>query len=252
LRFKQIYAIYHNVLKPRITIILLSIITLLAVEASAQKLYPENLPHFDKRRFHFGFSLGVNSTDFTIRRKANMFQYDSLMVLESSKQAGFNLAIISDLHLGPYFNLRFVPALSFAQRNLEYTFNRGDTTSYMIVKPVESTFVEFPLHLKYRSARLNNFAAYIFGGGNFLIDLASQRDVKNAISTDIVVKLNKYDYRYELGFGFDFFLEYFKFSPELKMSFGIPDILKRDGTVYSEPIDKLRSRVFLISINFEG
>lgn len=233
-------------------ILFLTLLGFSGLKLSAQKLYPENLPNFDKRLFHFGFSLGVNSTDFTIRRKPNLFQFDSLMVLESQRQSGFNLAIVSDLHLGPYFNLRFVPALSFAQRNLEYTFNRGDTASIMRVKPIESTFVEFPLHLKYRSARLNNFAAYVFGGGNFLIDLASQRDVSNEISNDIVVKLRKYDYRYEMGFGFDFFLQYFKFSPEFKMSFGIPDILVRDGTVYSEPIQRLRSRVFLFSINFEG
>lgn len=233
-------------------ILLAVLIFLSASTLHAQKLYPENLPNFDKRPFHFGFSLGVNSTDFIIQRKANLFQFDSLMVLESQKQSGFNLAIVSDLHLGPYFNLRFVPALSFAQRNLEYTFNRGDTASVLRVKPIESTFVEFPLHLKYRSARLNNFAAYVFGGGNFLIDLASQRDVSNDVSNDIVVKLKKYDYRYEIGFGFDFFLQYFKFSPEFKMSFGIPDILVRDGTVYSEPIQRLRSRVFLFSINFEG
>lgn len=230
----------------------LTLVLLSVPQLYAQKLYPENLPNFDKRFIHFGFSLGINSTDFTIRRKPNLFQYDSLMVLESQKQSGFNLAIVSDLHLGPYFNLRFVPALSFAQRNLEYTFNRGDTASVLRVKPIESTFVEFPLHLKYRSARLNNFAAYVFGGGNFLIDLASQRDVSNDISNDIMVKLRKYDYRYEMGFGFDFFLQYFKFSPEFKMSFGIPDVLVRDGTVYSEPIQRLRSRVFLFSINFEG
>lgn len=237
----------------RINFIALVVLILLsASQLFAQKLYPENLPNFDKRTIHFGFSLGINSTDFTIRRQPNLFQYDSLMVLESQKQAGFNLAIVSDLHLGPYFNLRFVPALSFAQRNLEYTFNRGDTASVLRVKPIESTFVEFPLHLKYRSARLNNFAAYVFGGGNFLIDLASQRDVSNDISNDIVVKLKKNDYRYEMGFGFDFFLQYFKFSPEFKMSFGIPDVLVRDGTVYSEPIQRLRSRVFLFSINFEG
>ena len=228
------------------------IANILSATAHAQKLKVENLPKFDTKWIHFGFSLGFNSTDFIIHPVPDFNTFDTLRVIESEKKPGFNLGIISDLHLGSHFNLRFLPALSFAQRNLEYTYSRGDTFNYKKVKPVESTFLEFPLNLKYRSARVNNFAAYVLGGVKYSIDLASQKDVDNAFSDEIVVKLRKHDYSYEMGFGLDFFLEYFKFSPELKVSFGVRDLLIHDSTQYSDPLRKLNSRILLISLNFEG
>lgn len=216
---------------------------------SAQKKIPENLPKFDAKHFHFGFSLGLNTSDFTINRKKFDFSTDSILSINSAKQSGFDLAIISDLHLHPYLSLRFIPGLSFAQRNLEYTFNSGDTATFVEIKPIESTFIQLPLYLKYRSARVNNFAAYIVGGGKYAIDLASQENVELG---EYVVKLKKHDMHAEIGFGLDLFLEYFKFSPEIKMAFGLKDVLVKDGSIYTNPINSLNSRIFLISFHFEG
>lgn len=56
----------------------------------------------------------------------------------------------------------------------------------------------------------------------------------------------------EIGFGTDFYLEYFKFGIEIKMSYGIRDILDRDNTPLTDPIDKLSTKMFLLSLTFEG
>ncbi|MBL4654033.1 MAG: PorT family protein [Flavobacteriales bacterium] len=210
-----------------------------------------NLSSFDRRKVHFGFTLGFNSADFIMETNLN----DSLLKLESQSQSGFNLGIITDLHLGPYFDLRLVPTLSFAQRNLEYTYLFYDAEKpETIQKIVESTFLNFPLNLKYRSVRQTNFAAYIIGGASYSYDLASQNktDNKNAQLADIVVKLNRHSYMWEIGVGFDFFLEYFKFSTELKMAYGMNDISVNDETMFSEPITSLKSKIFILSFNFEG
>ena len=219
---------------------------------SAQEKKIENLPKFDHKRIHFGFTLAINNADFVVTHQPDFWRYDSLLSVQSEDQLGFNLGIVTDLHLHPYFNLRFIPSLAFAQRNLEYSFDRGDSATYLIVKPVESTFLEFPLYLKYRSKRVNNFAAYIIGGPKFSFDLASQKDVVNTPGTEIVVKLNDKDYSLDIGFGLDLFLEYFKFSPEIKMSFGLPNTLIKDNTIFSDPIQRLNSRIFLFSLHFEG
>ena len=159
---------------------------------------------------HFGFSLGINSSDFTI--DYDLARNDSLKRLEVDPQLGFNLGIVTDLHLGEYFSLRFIPTLSFSQRNINYEFGsfRGEENQ-KFVKPVESTYLDFPVNLKLRSARDNNFAAYIVGGFMFSYDLVSQEDSKNNSSNpdDIVIKLSKSTYHYQAGFGFDFFLQYF-------------------------------------------
>ena len=69
---------------------------------------------------------------------------------------------------------------------------------------------------------------------------------------DIIVKIGKNDWAYEVGGGFDFFLPYFKFGIELKQSFGLPNVLIQDNTEFSTPLHSLRSNVFMLSFTFEG
>jgi hypothetical protein len=224
--------------------------------AQAQRKRVENVPEFDRKKMHFGFTFGINSTDFVIGREPDYTRYDSLVSVESKSISGFNLGIVADFHITPVLNLRFLPSLSFAQRNLQYNF-RSSNPDYpsgysMVEKPVESTFLEFPLLLKYRSARVNNFAAYVVGGFNYRMDMASQKDVIDAFGQEIV-KLINYDLAYEIGVGFDFFMEYgWKFSPELKFSFGMPNILVKDKTMWTNPINRLSSRIIVLSFHFEG
>jgi hypothetical protein len=218
----------------------------------AQKPKIQNLPKFDQKIIHFGFMLGINSTDFSVNKKPDFGGVDSMRVIESQSQPGFNLGIVSELHFNQFWSIRFVPTLAFAQRDLEYTLIRFDTVRSKFVNPVESTFLEFPVLLKYRSKRANNFGAYIVGGGKYVLDMASQKDVSNEFGENINIRLYKHDYAFELGVGFDFFLEYFKFSPEIKLSFGLRDILIQDNNIYTTPIQRLTSRILLISLNFEG
>jgi Outer membrane protein beta-barrel domain len=216
----------------------------------AQKVKTINSPNYDYKQLHFGFLLGINKADFIIHPTANLAGLDSVYVLESSPQSGFNLGIVSNLRLNDYMDLRFIPALSFSTRNLEYTFKstKGDIKR---TKPIESTFVQFPLDLKLKSARLNNFRAYLVVGGKYSIDIASQKDVNSSLISDAIVKLSKNDIYYSVGVGFDFYQRYFKFSPELKFNFGLRNLLVRDNNVFSKSIDKITSKIIDISFTFE-
>lgn len=223
------------------------------LQVSAQQKTLLNLGDFDEKNIHFGFSLGVNTSSFIM--ESDLSRSDSLIRLEVLPQSGFNLGIVSDLHLGPLFNLRFIPTLSFGERRLEYTFleNTGKPST-ILSKAVESTYLDFPVNLKYRSIRYNNFAAYFVGGFMYSYDLISQKDVINAKSNlaETVIKLDNNNINYQLGVGFDFFLEYFKFSPEIKMSYGVNNLIINDNTILSDPITRLRSKILLISFTFEG
>lgn len=223
------------------------------VNTIAQQKTILNLGDFDEKKIHFGFSLGVNTSSFIM--ESDLSRSDSLIRLEVLPQSGFNLGIVTDLHLGPLFDLRFIPTLSFGERRLEYTFleNTGKPST-VLSKAVESTYLDFPLNLKYRSIRYNNFAAYFVGGFMYSYDLISQKDVINAKSNiaETVIKLDNSNINYQIGVGFDFFLEYFKFSPELKMSYGVNNLIINDNTILSDPITSLRSKIFLLSFTFEG
>jgi hypothetical protein len=211
-----------------------------------------NLPNYYKQRLHFGFTLGVNRANFIIHPAPHFELFDTLKAVESVPKFGFNLGIVSEFAVHQYVTIRFVPSLSFAERNLQYYFEGYDTI--VRKKTIESTFLNFPLDLKLRSKRVENFGAYILAGGSYSLDLASKRKVENNTTdiTEQIVKLKRDDFGYEVGAGAEFYLEYFKFAIEGKLSIGTRNLLIKDNTVFSNSIDKLNSKMFLISITFEG
>jgi len=210
-----------------------------------------NLPTYYKKRMNFGFTIGVNRANFIIHPAPHFERFDTLKSVVSVPKYGFNLGIVSELMLHQYITLRFIPNLSFAERNIQYDFQGYDTI--VRKKTIESTFLNFPLNLKLRSKRVGNFGAYILAGGSYSLDLASKRKAVNSTDpNEQIVKLKRDDFGYEVGAGTEFYLEYFKFAIEAKLSIGTKDLLIKDNTIYSNSINKLNSKVFLISITFEG
>jgi hypothetical protein len=214
----------------------------------AQRIKVKNLEKYDKQKIHFGFLLGTNTTDFRLTKADDFYKSDSVLVLEADGKSGFNLGIVCNLHLGDHFDLRFVPDLAFSQRNLNYKLTTVVGASDVVVKKVESTFIEFPLELKFKSTRVNNYRFYVTGGFRYMIDLVSQAKVENEKE---LVKLERKDYGYTVGLGMDLYLPLFKFSPEIKMFQGIPNVLTTDPSVYTTTISSLKSRVFTLSLLFE-
>ncbi len=213
-----------------------------------------NLPKFEHRFMHFGFLIGINSADFRlVRYPPTVYGADTLLVLEPQNTVGFNLGIISEMHLGEYFGLRFTPNLAFSERKLTYTFRTFEGEK-QYEKKIESTLINFPLNLKIKSARLNNFSAYIIGGATYSLDLASDASAQNNSKNlnDIFLKLGPHDFMGDIGFGTDFYLEYFKFGIELKMSYGLKNIHIKESNAFSDPIDILKTKMFLLSFTFEG
>jgi hypothetical protein len=238
----------------RIKIIILALSLSLFTNVFGQRATTQNLPKFDHRFMHFGFLLGINNAYFVVDRfPPTVAGSDSLFVLDAKSATGFNLGIISSMHLSPAFSLRFTPNLAFSSRSLIYQFETYEGTKEY-TKVIESTLINFPISVKYKSVRVNNFSAYVLVGAAYSLDLASNAGYENTSTNpnDIIVALKKGDYLGEIGFGTDFYLEYFKFGLEFKMSYGLKDLLDHDGTQFSSPIDQLRSKMFLLSLTFEG
>jgi hypothetical protein len=152
------------------------------------------------------------------------------------------------MRIGEHFNLRFIPGISFVGRGMNYTLIERDTVSTTYEKTVTSVFLEVPLYFKFRSRRINNWRVYIMGGGKFLYDMASKEEVE---SDEVILKLKREDYTWDLGVGVDFYLEYFKMSVEARMAFGLNNLLVEDQTVFTNSIESLKSKTFLFSIYFE-
>ena len=122
----------------------------------------------------------------------NFQNFDSLYIFDNIKQTGFTLSIVSDLHLGEYFDLRFLPGLSFAQRDLIYTFYDNNVKGEETKKEIESTFLQLPVFLKFKSERVNNFRAYVLAGVEYNIDMVSQAKVRNKDKDFVKLKRNDY------------------------------------------------------------
>ena len=207
----------------------------------------QNLSRYDFQKIHFGFTLGINELNFNVKKNSNTITNDSLKTLYSKSQKGFNLGIVSNLRIGKYTDLRFVPALIFGERQLEYSFS--DSLNTNDVKKIESTLIDFPIYIKYKSERYNNFRAFVIGGIKYSLDIASQSDIDD--EGQKLVKLKKNDLMGEVGFGLDFYLEYFKFSPQIKLSYGLINLLKSEDSVYSNSINRLSTNGWMLSFTFE-
>lgn len=234
---------------PLLKVFFICFFSVMVTDVRAQVRKVQNIPKYDKQRIHFGFALGFTSPDFRLNPDQNFRTMDSVYNVESEAQLGFLLGIVSNVRITDYFDVRFVPMLTFAQRNLLYTMRGGNNPGAPTIKKVESTFLDFPLMVKYKSARVNNYRIYVLAGGKYSVDLVSQADVED--SDKEPVRLQPYDYGYEIGCGIDFYLMYFKFAIEIKMYNGINNLLVKDDLIYSRALESLNSKIFYISLLFE-
>ena len=131
---------------------------------------------------------------------------------------------------------------------MHYRFN-NDTYSIVTIKKIESTLLDFPIHVKYKSNRYNNVRTYLICCLKYSLDIASQDNVND--EGQKIVKLKKNDLLTEIGFGLDFYLEYFKFSPQIKLSYGLLNLLSKDSTIYTKTINNLTTNGWMISFTFE-
>ena len=119
----------------RIHLILILLLGTNIGQVLAQRDIPDNLPKFDNKHLHFGFQLGMSSNGFALDH--DLTKSDSLIKLETGTQPGLVIHVVSELHLGPYFGLRFTPGIAFAARDLQYEYFSTQPTS-PIVKTIES------------------------------------------------------------------------------------------------------------------
>lgn len=233
----------------KVIFILLSI-CFIAFNAESQQRRALNLTRYDITPIHFGMSLALNTMDFTIHNSGKFLtSIDSIYAIENKKTVGFNINIVTNYNFTRFFSIRFLPGLNFGERDLEYWVRNGGVLSKHIMK-IESTFLDFPVLLQYKSVRVNNFRPYVIAGGCYKYDLAAQKKIRQEDMPKI--KLQKKGYYYEIGFGTDFFNEFFKFAMELKYTVGINNIIVPDNTQYTAAIEKMTSRMVTLSFLFEG
>ena len=216
----------------------------------------KNLALYDQRKLHFGFTVGLNTSDFYIRNSDTFFDTSIIKQvygIENAQAPGFHLGPISNFRIGKYFDFRVLLDLTFTQRDLSYVLlkENQDGQEYFTshTMKLSSTFIEFPLLIKYKSERINNYRVYVIGGIKPVLDLASKKKIPEEEMP--MIRLKQPDLYGEFGAGIDFYLPYFKFSPELKMGVGLDNVAVEDDTEFTGALKYLKSKIFMLSFHFE-
>lgn len=229
------------------------IIFLVPFTLLGQRFKQERYKNFDRRLFHFGFMLGFNTSDFTLYPELNNYENYKILTVENDAQPGGQLGILTTMRIGtPMVRLRFIPTISFQERSIKYKFEDTTKVGFRIEdERVNSTNLDFPLMLQFRTRRLNNFAAYCLIGGQYSLDLQSQEKASQDY-IDPFIKIKRQDWQGQIGAGLEFFAPYFKFGLELKFTHGFGNSFVKDNTYIAAPIRNLYNRGWVVSFIFEG
>lgn len=233
-------------------IVLLTMSLMLMLSTFAQRAIELNLPDHDEKQYYFGIILGYNASHYSVTHHPYFLSRDTISVVNSQNSGRIHLGIMANWQLSKHFDLRFYPLnLIFSEKKFGYTQKyTGDPNTAYETQNVESIVMSFPLQVRLKSDRINNFRVYTLAGLKYDFDLASNSGARNS---DNIVKVNKSDYGLEGGIGFQFFFPYFILSPEIKFSYGLTNVHSRDESLrYSNVIDKMNSRMILFSLHFEG
>ena len=203
-----------------------------------------NLENEDKDFLNWGYYLGFNQYDFKFEYK------NDLQDILVDKSMGFNVGLIGEMRINEFLDLRFEPGLFYATRTLGFP---GFTEEADALREVKSTYINFPLLLKVSTKRLGNWKPFIIGGVSASMNLGSN-EVSLDDNSSGTFRMKKQVFNYELGFGIDFYTEYFKFSPSIRGVFAMSDELVPDNdpnSAWTGNIDALRTRGIFVNFTFE-
>jgi hypothetical protein len=206
-----------------------------------------NMPEHDSKQYYFGIALGVNMSAYKLSYTPTYATTDDFSKIQPQNGPGFTMGIIGNLQLSRYVNLRFIPALTFANKTIESVGINPNNTA---VRNVESIYTSLPLQIKFKSDRIRNFKFYSIVGSKFDYDLASNAKSRRE---DEWLKIKPYDVGAEIGVGFEFYFPNFIFSPEIKMSHGLMNLHQKDPLIpMSNQIDAIRTRSIMLTFMIEG
>jgi len=224
------------------------LIILTASTAQAQFLTRERIlndENFDKKPWSWGYYFGINRYDFNFDYK------EARPDIFVEQNYGFNVGLLGNKRINEFLDLRLEPGLVYNARTLFYLDIPGEENDR--IRELNSTYIHFPLLLKFSTKRLNNFKPFVVGGFSYSHNLSSNEKNPDDNSSGQFRMTNNTFY-YEVGFGIDLYLPYFKFSPSIRGVFALTDELVRDenpNSLYTSNIETMQSRGIFLNFTFQ-
>ena len=217
-----------------------------------------NRPYADTKKFHFGFSVGMNFQNLAITNNGFITDDGEEWYADvPAHSPGFSVNVLADYRISEHFNLRVSPGLLFGNKMVRFLNHRGnpqwaEQTHYKQSQNVKSTYIVVPIDLKMSAKRYHNMRPYFTGGIMYAHDLAKDRSEQ--------LKLKNADVMFTVGMGCDFYMPFFKLCPEVKFCFGLKDLLDRnrpdlednpDVRRFTQSVDKVKSNMVVVTFFFE-
>ena len=244
---------------------ILILIALLAafLPSQAQERIAQNKPYIDLRPLHLGILVGMNLQDLelenvgpqTVTLEDGTTQTKTIVCDADTWNAGFSVGVLADLRLSKHLNLRFSPTMHFGAKHLTF-HNLTDLTPEgrytEVTQDLKSTYISFPVDLKFSAERWNNYRPYLLAGINPMVNLSGK--------DQDYIQLKRADTFLEVGLGCDFYLPFFKLIPELKFCFSLTDALNKDHAnelldmnkrIYANAVKAGHSKMVVLTFYFE-
>lgn len=243
----QIFNLWHKFHLYRHQIIGALLLLIIVLPSQAQNDPKENLLDYDLEWIHYGFLIGFHESKYRTQYDDVYATpaFDTLHSIVPGNLPGWKVGFIVDMALQEYISFRVLPTVGFYEYDLTYRFTDGRTIREL--KP--ATMVEVPLMLKYKSARRGNVAMYITGGLSPSFEAAGKGD---QFDTQEGLALRDWNVAVDAGIGFDLYFPLFKFSPEVRYSWGLRNMLTGDPNEYDAALKKLTYQNISFYVTFEG
>lgn len=226
---------------------ILGLISLLSSPLLGQRERIKHRPYADLKPYYLGFGIGLHTQDLRLSNHGRTLPDGQTLFAEVPEyRPGFNVGVMLGRVFSPGLELRLMPSLYFGDKLVAYSDGKTEQTSFLL----RSTYISIPLQLKYAAIRLNNLRPYVALGGYGAISLGGKRGE--------ILRERNLDYGLLLSVGCDLYLRYFTLSPELTLSYGIPNIidlerkdLEDDRRIYyTQALSGGRNRMIGITFNF--
>ncbi len=223
------------------------ILVCFGLNATAQNNPSDNLINYDDQWIHYGFLIGVHSSKYMIKYSDTFVSpaMDTVHSIVPGNLGGFKLGFIANMKISQYLDFRGSLTVGFYENDLLYRFT--DETDIRELK--DATMVEIPLLLKYKSVRRGNFAMYMLGGLTPSFEAASRSSREDVTEK---LELKGWNMAFEIGGGFDIYYPFFKFSPEIRYSYGLRNMLTGEPNQFSQGLDRLSTQNLTVFVTFEG
>jgi Outer membrane protein beta-barrel domain len=237
-----LYKFYIHRLKIILTLCLIA--NVLLCEAQRTRWVQRNNPNYDDKKLTYGFLMALHTSNYQIDY-ADQFitqQFDTVHSVNPIWSSGFSLGFIVNYRLSEFLDLRLTPQVAFYEQRVRYEYTDETFTD----ATVESTMVEVPILLKYKSERRGNIRMYMIGGVKPAFEASGRKE-----QTKEELELKGTNISIEAGFGFDLYYPLFKFSPEIRFSRGVIDILGNTTNEFGQPLTRVNTNTVTVYFLFQ-